>query len=133
MQAETLALPEHGAPIKGTPRTERTEHHYTHTIHHLKEKVANVADVNTTANYLEGQDDEELRATKSTRQDAAGMRRMGKEQQLVRHFRQLSMTSFVAIATGMNFIEATLRHAAVSYSCFSQWHGSSVSLSYRLG
>lgn len=43
--------------------------------------------------------DEHLRATKSTRADAENMRRMGKEQQLVRHFRLFSMTSFVAIAT----------------------------------
>lgn len=47
---------------------------------------------------LEDQD-EHLRATKSTKNDAEDMRRMGKEQQLVRHFRLLSMTSFVAIAT----------------------------------
>lgn len=36
--------------------------------------------------------------TKSTTGDAADMRRMGKDQQMVRHFRQLSMTSFLAIA-----------------------------------
>lgn len=36
---------------------------------------------------------------KSTSADAANMRRMGKEQQLVRRFRVLSMASFVAIAT----------------------------------
>lgn len=47
---------------------------------------------------LEDQD-ELLRATKSTKSDAEAMRRMGKDQQLVRHFRLLSMTSFVAIAT----------------------------------
>jgi choline transport protein len=35
----------------------------------------------------------------STSADAAGMRRMGKEQQLVRRFRALSMASFVAVAT----------------------------------
>jgi len=100
MLAEPPALSEHGAPIEVTPQTETTEHHDTHVTHHFKDKLANIADVNTTVDFLEGQDDEELRATKSTRQDAAGMRRMGKEQQLVRNFRQLSMTSFVAIATG---------------------------------
>lgn len=47
---------------------------------------------------LEDQD-EHLRATKSTKSDAEDMRRMGKDQQLVRHFRLLSMTSFVALAT----------------------------------
>lgn len=36
----------------------------------------------------------------STPADAANMRRMGKDQQLVRRFRVLSTTSFVAIATG---------------------------------
>ncbi|KAK3717684.1 hypothetical protein LTR37_005751 [Vermiconidia calcicola] len=47
---------------------------------------------------LEDQSDK-LKATKSTYEDFQGMQRMGKEQQLVRHFRQLSMTSFVALAT----------------------------------
>lgn len=36
---------------------------------------------------------------KSTAADATDMRRMGKDQQLVRHFRVLSMASFVAVAT----------------------------------
>lgn len=36
---------------------------------------------------------------KSTRQDAANMRRLGRSQELVRHFRLLSMVSFVALAT----------------------------------
>ena len=36
---------------------------------------------------------------KSTTADAAHMRRMGKEQQLVRRFRVLSMASFVAVAS----------------------------------
>lgn len=39
-----------------------------------------------------------LSATKSTPSDDAGMRRMGKEQQLVRHFRLLSVTSFTALS-----------------------------------
>jgi choline transport protein len=38
-------------------------------------------------------------AMKSTSADARNMQRMGKNQQLVRHFRVLSMASFVAIAT----------------------------------
>ena len=38
-------------------------------------------------------------ATKSTHADIQGMRRMGKEQQFVRNFRQLSIVSFVALAT----------------------------------
>ena len=43
--------------------------------------------------------DEHRTATKSTRDDAENMRRMGRSQQLVRHFRLLSVASFVAIAT----------------------------------
>lgn len=45
------------------------------------------------------EDDTTDQATKSTRQDAENMRRMGRNQQLVRHFRALSVASFVAIAT----------------------------------
>jgi choline transport protein len=44
-------------------------------------------------------EDEHRTATKSTREDAQNMRRMGRSQQLVRHFRLLSVASFVAIAT----------------------------------
>jgi len=40
-----------------------------------------------------------IKATQSTYDDIRGMRRMGKDQQLVRTFRQLSITSFVALAT----------------------------------
>lgn len=42
---------------------------------------------------------ENLSSTKSSANDAADMRRMGKEQQLVRHFRQLSVASFTALST----------------------------------
>lgn len=52
-----------------------------------------------TVEMEEEPEDEKLRATKSTRDDAANMYRMGKDQQLVRHFRQLSIISFTAIAT----------------------------------
>jgi hypothetical protein len=38
-------------------------------------------------------------ATKSSRDDNEDMRRMGRSQELVRHFRLLSVASFVAIAT----------------------------------
>ncbi|KAK3109703.1 hypothetical protein LTR53_016757 [Teratosphaeriaceae sp. CCFEE 6253] len=48
---------------------------------------------------LEFQDDEDRSVTHSSQADANGMRRMGKEQQLVRQFRLLSISSFVAIAT----------------------------------
>jgi choline transport protein len=49
------------------------------------------------ANSLE-EASKNLSATKSTPSDNAGMRRMGKEQQLVRHFRLLSVTSFTALS-----------------------------------
>jgi choline transport protein len=52
--------------------------------------VAN-ADADTESNYHDG--------FKSTSTDAANMRRMGKDQQLIRRFRILSMASFVAVAT----------------------------------
>ena len=63
-----------------------------------KEIWATVGDVNTEASP-EVQDDENLRATQSTYQDAQAMKRMGKDQQLIRQFRLLSISSFVAIAT----------------------------------
>lgn len=63
----------------------------------ITEKLTAVADVNTTES-LEIQD-ETLTSSKSTPRDAAGMKRMGKQQQLVRHFRLVSTVSFVALAT----------------------------------
>lgn len=63
-----------------------------------KEVLATVGNVNREAS-LEVQVDENLRATQSTSQDAVGMKRMGKDQQLIRQFRLLSISSFVAIAT----------------------------------
>ena len=62
-----------------------------------REKLTAIADVNS-AESLEDQDDV-LKSTKSTSGDAAGMKRMGKQQQLVRHFRLVSTVSFVALAT----------------------------------
>ncbi len=46
----------------------------------------------------DGEDDEET-VFKSSRDDAQDMRRMGHQQQFVRHFRLLSAMSFVAMAT----------------------------------
>jgi len=63
----------------------------------IREKLTAIADVNTEHN-LEDQD-EALLLSKSTPADAANMRRMGKPQQLIRHFRFLSTVSFVALAT----------------------------------
>jgi choline transport protein len=55
--------------------------------------------------YVEGEDAENgspsVDGFKSTDADADNMQRMGKSQQLVRHFRVLSMASFVAIATAV--------------------------------
>lgn len=66
----------------------------------IKEILTEVKGVNNPdSDSLEEQQDGALRATKSTNEDAAGMRRMGKDQQLVRHFRLLSISSFVALAT----------------------------------
>lgn len=48
---------------------------------------------------VEEHEERTSKITKSTHDDIRGMRRMGKDQQLVRTFRQLSITSFVALAT----------------------------------
>ena len=66
-----------------------------------KEILQAVTNVNggDSSDSLEHQNDNNLHATKSTHQDAANMYRMGKDQQLVRHFRLFSITSFVALAT----------------------------------
>ncbi|KAK1071557.1 hypothetical protein LTR74_003187 [Friedmanniomyces endolithicus] len=63
----------------------------------IREKLTAIADVNTE-DTLEDQD-AALLLSKSTPADAANMRRMGKPQQLIRHFRFLSTVSFVALAT----------------------------------
>ncbi|KAK0986632.1 hypothetical protein LTS01_009818 [Friedmanniomyces endolithicus] len=63
----------------------------------IREKLTAIADVNTE-NTLEDQD-ATLLLSKSTPADAANMRRMGKPQQLIQHFRFLSTVSFVALAT----------------------------------
>lgn len=46
-----------------------------------------------------GHHDAVHRATMTTTQDSCDMQRMGKTQELIRRFRQISMISFVAIAT----------------------------------
>ena len=58
-----------------------------------------VTGVEVAKNEVHDDHDEHRAATKSTREDAENMRRMGRSQQLVRHFRLLSVASFVAIAT----------------------------------
>lgn len=57
-----------------------------------QESDVNFTDIDTGLNHH----DEEFNSTSA---DAANMRRMGKDQQLVRRFRVLSMASFVAVAT----------------------------------
>ena len=72
-----------------------------------------------------------LRATKSSHDDIAGMKRMGKDQQLVRSFRQLSIISFVALATatweiGLFIISPALvdgGRAGLLWSCLWSWIG----------
>ncbi|KAK3671823.1 hypothetical protein LTR78_008368 [Recurvomyces mirabilis] len=98
MSARQPISGEHGMAIEMETQGNTTDRE-SHEAGHMKDMIASVANVNTAGDYLDENDDEELRATKSTRQDLVNMQRMGKEQQLVRHFRQMSMTSFVAIAT----------------------------------
>jgi hypothetical protein len=57
------------------------------------------AGVEVATDEMHDDHDKHRTATKSTREDAENMRRMGRSQQLVRHFRLLSVASFVAIAT----------------------------------
>ena len=70
------------------------------------------------------EEDAEMRGTKSTAADAAGMRRMGKDQQLLRHFRVMSITSFAAVATasweiGLFILTPALVDGGVSGMCWS--------------
>lgn len=55
--------------------------------------------VDSSINVEDTEADEPTDGMKSTSGDQRNMQRMGKNQQLVRHFRVLSMASFVAIAT----------------------------------
>lgn len=67
-----------------------------------KETLAVIADVNSQDSLQEADEsntDAALKVSKSTPADAAGMKRMGKQQQLVRHFRLVSTVSFVALCT----------------------------------
>ena len=64
-----------------------------------QEKHADNVNVSRAEMYDESDEMATDPTTKSTRDDAANMRRMGRTQQLVRNFRVLSVASFVAIAT----------------------------------
>ncbi|KAK5133187.1 hypothetical protein LTR08_008123 [Meristemomyces frigidus] len=63
------------------------------------EKLAATADVISEGSIENQDEDEASKINKSTPGDARGMIRMGKQQQLVRHFRLVSTVSFVALAT----------------------------------
>ncbi|TKA68966.1 hypothetical protein B0A55_06609 [Friedmanniomyces simplex] len=63
-----------------------------------KEATMTIGDVLAEDSSLEVQDDENMRTSHSTRKDADAMKRMGKDQVLIRQFRLLSISSFVAIA-----------------------------------
>ena len=92
------ALAGHGPAIELTPQDNAITRRST-DIHNTKELFANTAGVVNDDSSLEDQPDSNLHATRSTPEDAAGMKRMGKDQQLVRRFQQFSIISFVAIAT----------------------------------
>ena len=100
------------------------------TAQKTKEAIATVQDSGSDNIDLDDQNGT-LKATKSTYEDYMGMRRMGKEQQLVRHFRQLSITSFVALATasweiGLFIISPALvdgGRAGLVWSCLWSWIG----------
>lgn len=94
MASTSAVLPVHGdVELVAHPSSTTS----SNDVHVGKETIPAIKSIDSDES-LEDQD-EHLRATKSTKNDAEDMRRMGKEQQLVRHFRLLSMTSFVAIAT----------------------------------
>jgi choline transport protein len=63
--------------------------------------VKEVPDIDIASPETDIEFDEHGDGFKSTSADAVNMHRMGKNQQLVRHFRVLSMASFVAIATAV--------------------------------
>jgi choline transport protein len=57
-------------------------------------------DINIVQGDIDSEESEKIvDGFKSTNADEVNMRRMGRNQQLVRHFRVISMASFVAIAT----------------------------------
>lgn len=74
--------------------TARPDHSTT-----AKEVLSAITGVGTRDDESLEDQDGNLRSTKSTSHDMAGMCRMGKDQQLVRNFRLITLTSFVAIAT----------------------------------
>lgn len=103
MVLQSAPLPGHGHDLSHSDDVEMMEHpasfNRTSADHGVfGEKSAATADVNSV-DSLGDREDEIMKSTKSTAEDAAGMKRMGKQQQLVRHFRFVSTVSFVALAT----------------------------------
>ena len=95
-----MQLSGHGRPQWATDSVELQSSHQPQPGSTGKETLATVGNVDRdSADSIEAVQDEASRATKSTYGDAMAMRRMGKDQQLVRQFRLLSISSFVAIAT----------------------------------
>lgn len=66
-------------------------------VMHSSASEGGAADQEYAMGDMDAQRDHEQH--KSTRHDMDGMRRMGRSQELVRHFRFISMVSFVALAT----------------------------------
>ena len=95
MRAQPTTLVAHGEAVEMAHTTDLTARGSA-----AKDMLQIVTNVNggDSSDSLEHQDGN-LHATKSSHQDAANMYRMGKDQQLVRHFRLFSITSFVALAT----------------------------------
>jgi hypothetical protein len=86
--------------------------------------LSDITELNSRNLVAEDKDDAALMATKSTAADARGMQRMGKEQQLIRHFRLMSITSFVALATasweiGLFLLTPALVDGGISGMCWS--------------
>lgn len=72
----------------------------------------------------ESQEDFTLEATQSTAIDAAAMKRMGKDQQLIRNFRTISVIAFTSIASasweiGLFVLTPALVDGGVSGMCWS--------------
>lgn len=88
-----------------------------------REGVLDKAEVKISEASLENQHDV-LATTKSTDDDLKNMRRMGKEQQLVRNFRVMSLAAFSAIATaaweiGQSSLVAQLGEVTDRFQAFS--------------
>ena len=88
-----------GEGVEMQPSSGINQHDYTYE----KGRMAG-AEISPDIVHVDDDDeaqDEVDHTTKSTRADAHNMQRMGRSQQLVRHFRLLSVASFAAIATAV--------------------------------